>query len=126
MYFGIIENIQLLLSSLVWSICWVFMLDFFVCVLVIFFLQILLFSSFIHQLPLYTRLCKSIYSPKTGINWSVCSTESLGTSHSTQGQDDSSSSSTAGLYCTVLHSTIYRCAVHPYIAINIYIRYGSE
>ena len=31
-----------------------------------------------------------------------------------------------GLHCTVLHSSIYRCAVRPYVAINISIRYGSE
>merc|ERR1712114_39967 len=51
---------------------------------------------------------------------------SLGTSHSKQGRNDSSSSSTAELHCTVLHSSIYRCAVHLYVAINISIRYGSE
>ena len=34
-----------------------------------------------------------------GINWSLCGSNSLGTSHSTQGRDDSSSSSTAGLHC---------------------------
>ena len=61
-----------------------------------------------------------------GIKWSLCRSNSLGTSHSTQGRDDSSSSSTAGLHCTVLHSSIYRCAVRPYVAINISIRYGSK
>merc|ERR1712240_151457 len=62
-----------------------------------------------------------------GIKWSLRRSNSLGTSHSTQGRDDSSSSSsTAGLHCTVLHSSIYRCAVRPYVAINISIRYGSE
>ena len=30
------------------------------------------------------------------------------------------------LLCTVLHSSIYRCAVCLYVAINISIRYGSE
>ena len=45
-----------------------------------------------------------------GIKWSLCRSNSLGTSHSTQGRDDSSS--TAGLHCTVLYSTIYRCAAH--------------
>ena len=34
-----------------------------------------------------------------GINWSLCGSNSLGTSHSTQGRDDSSSSSIAGLNC---------------------------
>ena len=61
-----------------------------------------------------------------GIKWSLCRSKSLGTSYSTQGQDDSSSSSTTGLHCTVLHSSIYRCDVRPYVAINISIRYGSE
>ena len=31
-----------------------------------------------------------------------------------------------GLHCTVLQSSIYRCAVRPYVAINISIRYGSK
>ena len=31
-----------------------------------------------------------------------------------------------GLHCSVLHSSIYRCVVRPYVAINISIRYGSE
>ena len=61
-----------------------------------------------------------------GIKWSLCSSNSLGTSHSTQRRDNSSSSSTAGLHCTVLHSSIYRCDVCPYVAMNISIRYGSE
>merc|ERR1711895_317637 len=34
-----------------------------------------------------------------GINWSLCGSNSLGTSHSTQVRDDSSSSSIAGLHC---------------------------
>ena len=65
---------------------------------------------------------------KTGGGFSsdLCRSNSLGTSHSTKGRDDSSSSSTAGLYCTVLLSTLYRCAVHMYVAIKISIRYGSE
>merc|ERR1712240_444456 len=61
-----------------------------------------------------------------GIKWSLYRSNSLGTSHSTQGRNDSSSSSTAELHCTVLYSSIYRCAVRPYVAINISIRYGSE
>ena len=60
-----------------------------------------------------------------GIKKSLCRSNSLGTSHSTQGKNDSSSSSTAELHCTVLYSSIYRCAVRPYVAINISIRYGS-
>ena len=47
-----------------------------------------------------------------GIKWCLCRSNSLGTSHSTQGRNDSSSSSTAGLHCTVLYSTIYRFATH--------------
>ena len=70
-----------------------------------------------------TNLSKSI--TRGGIKWSLGRSNSQGTSHSTKGQDDSSSS-TAGLYCTVLHSTIYRCAVCLHIVINISIRYGSE
>ena len=35
-------------------------------------------------------------------------------------------SSNAPLHFTVLHSTIYRCALRLYITINISIRYGSE
>ena len=61
-----------------------------------------------------------------GINWSLCRSNSLGTSHSTQGKNDSSSSSTAELHCTLLYFSIYRCATCPYVAINISIRYGSE
>merc|ERR1712082_109282 len=41
-----------------------------------------------------------------GINWSLCRSNSLGTSYSTQGRDDSSSSSTAGLhsiYCILVY-----------------------
>merc|ERR1711873_186869 len=61
-----------------------------------------------------------------GIKKSLCRSNSLRTFHSTQGRNDSSSSSTAELHCTVLYSSIYRCAVCPYVAINISIRYGSE
>ena len=43
-----------------------------------------------------------------GINWSLCGSNSLGTSHSTQGRDDSSSSSIAGLNC------IYSILVYSY------------
>merc|ERR1711954_330949 len=43
-----------------------------------------------------------------GINWSLCGSNSLGTSHSTQVRDDSSSSSIAGLNC------IYSILVYSY------------
>ena len=72
-----------------------------------------------------------------GINQSVCRSNFQGTSHFTQGQDDSS---TAAVHCTVLHSTIlYSTTLYytvlyftllyigvPCFAINISIRYGSE
>ena len=82
-----------------------------------------LLPSYIFQI-FSSNLSKPI--TRGGIKWSLCRSNSLGTSHSTQGRDDSSSSSTAGLHCTVLHSSIYRCAVRPYVAINISIRYGSK
>ena len=46
--------------------------------------------------------------------------------YSTQGRDESSSSSTAGLHCTILHSTIYGCAVCLYVTMNMSISYGIE
>merc|ERR1711867_64465 len=100
---------------------WVIMLHFslsvcqWVTIFLLLFILVYLFSS-------------NFSNPSTGGGTSLdlCRSNSLGTSHSIQGRDDSSSSSTAGLYCTVLHCTIYRCAVRPYIAINISIRYGSE
>ena len=65
--------------------------------------------------PIHSHQTSQIqFSPISGegINWSVCRSNSLGTSHSRQGWDDSSSSFTARLHYTVLHSTIYRCTVH--------------
>ena len=52
------------------------------------------------------------FSPisRGGIKWLVCRSNSLGTSHSTQGQDEFSSSFTTLLHYTILHSAIYRCA----------------
>ena len=50
-----------------------------------------------HKLAIYRRI-------STDINRSLCRSNSLGTSHSTQGWDDFSSS-TAALHFTVLHST---------------------
>ena len=93
-------------------------------------LAVIAFRYYSPLLPYYvfqifsSNLSKPI--TRGGIKWSLCRSKSLGTSHSKQRRDDSSSSSNAGLHCTVLHSSIYRCAVRPYIAINISIRYGSE
>ena len=96
-------------------------------------IQILPFPSLpFPSLPYYYYIFQTFSSnlskpiTRGGIKWSLCRSNSLGTSHSTQGRNDSSSSSTAELHCTVLHSSIYRCAVRPYVAINISIRYGSE
>merc|ERR1712240_574470 len=82
-----------------------------------------LLPSYIFQI-FSSNLSKPI--TRGGIKKSLCRSNSLGTSHSTQGRNDSSSSSTAELHCTVLYSSMYRCAVRPYVAINISIRYGNE
>merc|ERR1712240_8703 len=82
-----------------------------------------LLPSYIFQI-FSSNLSKPI--TRGGIKKSLCRSNSLGTSHSTQGRNDSSSSSTAELHCTVLYSSIYRCAVRTYVAINISIRYGNE
>ena len=66
-------------------------------------LAVIAFRYYPTTLPSYifqifsSNLLKPI--TRGGINWSLCGSNSLGTSHSTQGRDDSSSSSIAGLNC---------------------------
>merc|ERR1711895_372415 len=55
-------------------------------------------------------------SSRGGINWSLCRSKSLGTSHSTQRPDDSSSSSTVlslSLSLSVLQYTVLKCNTVP-------------
>ena len=52
-----------------------------------------------HKFCIQLLFSSNLSNPSTGggINWSVCSSNSLGTSHSRQGRDDSSSSSPVGV-----------------------------
>ena len=66
-------------------------------------IQSLLYSTLLYStlLDIFQIFSSNLSKPmvRGGINWSLCGSNSLGTSHSTQGRDDFSSSSTAGLHC---------------------------
>ena len=63
--------------------------------------SLLYYYSTLLLLDIFQIFSSNLSKPMSrgGINWSLCGSNSLGTSHSTQGRDDSSSSSTTGLHC---------------------------
>ena len=64
-------------------------------------IQSLLYYYYYYYYYIFQIFSSNLSKPMSrgGINWSLCGSNSLGTSHSTQGRDDSSSSSTTGLHC---------------------------